>query len=60
MFSYQLAAVAELVDALETGRPLVSTGREARKALEIMLAMLKSHHNGNIRVNLPLRQTVPV
>jgi predicted dehydrogenase len=59
MFSYQLAAVAELVDALETGKPLVSTAREARKTLEIMLAMLKSHHAGNVRVDLPLAQSVP-
>jgi predicted dehydrogenase len=59
MFSYQSAAVAELIDCLETGKPLVSTGREARKTLEIMLAMLKSHQLGNVRVDLPLAQTVP-
>jgi predicted dehydrogenase len=60
MFSYQSAAVAELVHALETGAPLVSSGREARKTLEIMLAMLKSHHAGNIRVDLPLAQSLSV
>jgi predicted dehydrogenase len=59
MFSYQLAAVGELINALETGKPLVSTGHEARKTLEIMLAMLKSHHAGNVRVDLPLTQPVP-
>lgn len=59
MFTYQLAAVAELVDALEKGTQLVSTGREARKTLEIMLAMLKSHHQGNIRVDLPLTHAAP-
>ena len=58
MFSYQSAAVAELIHSLETGAPLVSSAREARKALEIMLAMLKSHHQGNVRVDLPLAQTV--
>ncbi len=58
MLSYQAAAVAELIDSLENGKPLVSTGREARKTLEIMLAMLKSHHQGNIRVNLPLAESV--
>lgn len=58
MFSYQSAAVAELVDALESGRPLVSTAREARKTVEIMLAMLKSHQMGNVRVDLPLGQAV--
>jgi predicted dehydrogenase len=59
MFAYQSAAVAELVDCLESGKPLVSSGREARKTLEIMLAILKSHHQGNIRVDLPLAQGVP-
>ncbi|MBV7332061.1 Gfo/Idh/MocA family oxidoreductase [Chloroflexi bacterium TSY] len=54
MQSYQLGAVAELVHVLEHGGKLVSTGREARKTLEIMLAMLKSHERGNVRVNLPL------
>lgn len=58
MFSYQAAAVAELISALETGRPLVSTGREARKTLEIMLGMLKSHQLGNVRVDLPVAQSV--
>jgi predicted dehydrogenase len=59
MYSHQLAALAELIDALETGRPLVSDGREARKSLEIMLAMLRSHQLGNVRVDLPLAQRVP-
>lgn len=58
MFSQQLAAVAELVDSLETGKPLVSSGREARKTLEIMLAILKSHQMGNVRVDLPLATSV--
>jgi hypothetical protein len=47
------------VDCLESGKPLVSSGREARKTLEIMLAILKSHHQGNVRVDLPLAQGVP-
>jgi predicted dehydrogenase len=59
MYTFQLAAVAELVDVLESGRPLVSSGREARKTLEIMLAMLKSHQQGNVRVDLPLAESVP-
>jgi predicted dehydrogenase len=58
MQSFQLAAVYELIDALETGRPLVSPAREARKTLEIMLGMLRSHQLGNVRVNLPLAQQV--
>jgi predicted dehydrogenase len=51
----QLGAVAELVHVLEHGGSLVSPGPEARKALEIILAMLASHARGNARVDLPLR-----
>ena len=56
----QHAAVVELVDALEAGAshgaavPLTCGGDEARKTLEIMLAMLRSHARGNVRVDLPL------
>jgi predicted dehydrogenase len=55
MYTYQLAALAELVQVLEQGGHLISPAREARKTLEILLAMLKSHEMGNIRVNLPLQ-----
>jgi UDP-N-acetylglucosamine 3-dehydrogenase len=58
MFTQQLASVAELIDCLESGKPLVSPAREARKTLEIMLAMLKSHHQGNVRIDLPLSSPV--
>lgn len=54
MVSYQLAYLTEVINALEKGTPLVSPARAARKTLEIMLAMLKSHELGNVRVNLPL------
>lgn len=54
MYTYQLASVGELVYVLEHGGELVSPAREARKALEIILAILQSHHAGNVRVNLPL------
>lgn len=54
IFTYQLGAVAELIRVLEQGGQLVSPAREARKTLEIMLAMLRSHEQGNVRVNLPL------
>ena len=54
MYTYQLAALAELIQVLEQGGDLISPAREARKTLEIMLAMLKSHELGNVRVNLPL------
>lgn len=55
MYTYQLAAVAELIQRLEEGGELISPAREARKTLDIMLAMLKSHELGNVRVNLPLQ-----
>lgn len=54
MFTQQLAYVAEAIEALEQGRPLVSPGTEARKTLAVMLAILQSHCNGNVRVDLPL------
>jgi len=50
----QLAAVTELINVLENGGELVSPAREARKALEIMLGILKSHRKGNVRVDFPL------
>ncbi|MBI3923898.1 MAG: Gfo/Idh/MocA family oxidoreductase [Armatimonadetes bacterium] len=54
---YELGALSELIHALENGCELVSSGREARKTLEIMLAILKSHELGNARVALPLGST---
>ena len=54
MSTYQLAALAELIQCLEQGGALISPARAARKTLEVMLAMLKSHELGNVRVNLPL------
>ena len=48
----QLAAVGELIHVLENGGDLVSSGREARKTLEIMLGMLRSHQEGNRRVDM--------
>jgi len=51
---FQLAAVAELIHVLEHGGELVSPARDARQALEIMLAILRSHQLGNARIDLPL------
>jgi UDP-N-acetylglucosamine 3-dehydrogenase len=54
-FERQLAAVHELIHVLENpGTELVSSGHEARRTLEIILAMLASHTNGNKRIDLPL------
>jgi predicted dehydrogenase len=52
MHQGQAAYVPEIVDKLENGGDLVSTGREARKTLQIMLGILESHHAGNVRVDL--------
>ena len=50
----QTAAVAELIRILEEGGDLVSPAREARKTVEIMMGILKSHHGGNCRVDFPM------
>lgn len=53
-YERQLAAVHELIHVLQNpGTPLVSSGQEARKTLEIILAMLASHTRGNARIDLP-------
>ncbi len=55
LYERQLAAVHELIEKIENPEiELVSSGREARKTLEIILAMLASHTSGNRRVDLPL------
>lgn len=53
-YTHQLGYVAEVVRVLEDGGALVSPGQEARKTLEVLLGMLKSHELGNVRVNLPI------
>ncbi len=52
MYTKQSGAVAELVDVLDNGGTLISPPEEARKTLQVMLGILESHHNGNIRVDL--------
>jgi len=55
LYERQLAAVHEMIHVLEhPATPLVSSGHEARRTLEIILAMLKSNAGGNSRVELPL------
>jgi len=51
-----LAAVTELIQVHEQGGELLCSGRMARKTLEVILAMLRSHTLGNVRVNLPLAE----
>ena len=48
------AAVADLIQAIETGSPTASPPREARKSLAVILAMLQSQAAGNIPVRFPL------
>lgn len=50
--THQLGAVAELIQVLENGGELISPAPAARQAVAVMLAMLKSHAEGNVRVNL--------
>ncbi len=52
--AYQTAALTEMIDVIENGGALISDGREARKTLEIMLGILKSHEEGNRRVDFPI------
>jgi predicted dehydrogenase len=53
------AAIAELVGLIENGGEGQCSPREARKALEIILAVLRSQEWGNVRVDLPLEDAVP-
>ncbi len=50
--THQLGAVAELIHVLEKGGDLISPASAGREAVAIMLAMLQSHAEGNVRVNL--------
>ncbi|MDA0838411.1 MAG: Gfo/Idh/MocA family oxidoreductase [Planctomycetota bacterium] len=50
--THQLGGLYEIIDVIENGGELISSGREARKTVQIMLGILKSHHAGNVRVNL--------
>ncbi len=54
MLQQKGALVAELIHVLEHGGDLVSPGCDARMTLELLLGILKSHENGNNRVNFPL------
>ncbi|MDE0670693.1 MAG: Gfo/Idh/MocA family oxidoreductase [Caldilineaceae bacterium] len=51
---HQAGAVAELVQVLDHGGTLASPGTKARQSLEILLAMLQSHVEGNAKVAMPL------
>ena len=53
-----LAAVQDLIESIEQGRPPRSSGEDGRAALEIGLAFHKSSTGGMARVNLPLADTL--
>jgi len=46
--------IADLLEAVETGRPPAITGEEARRPLEVILAVYRSAQEGR-EVSLPLR-----
>jgi predicted dehydrogenase len=52
-----LGAVDELITVLEQGGELISSGQSARRTVEVLLAMLRSHTLGNAPVHLPLVET---
>ena len=47
------AAYQELIDVIENGGESVSSGREARKTLKIMLGFLRSQQEGSRLIDLP-------
>ena len=48
-----VAAYRELIDKIENGGDGVSSGREARKTVQIMAGFLKSHQAGSSLVDVP-------
>lgn len=54
--SGMVAAVADLLHVLEHGGETLSPPREARKSVELMLALLQSSHLGGALVRLPLEE----
>jgi predicted dehydrogenase len=48
------AGLEELLRVLEHGGQTTCDGREALKTVELLLGMLRSHTEGNVRVDLPL------
>jgi len=49
-----LAGIEELIRLMEHGGAPSSSGRDGRRVVEIILAMLASQQRGNVRVDLPL------
>ena len=48
------ATVRDLIKVMENGGETISSPREARNTLEIMLGFLASQKNGNVRIDFPL------
>ncbi len=49
-----LTIVADLINAIETGKPPKCSGEDARAALEIAIGLRESHRRGGVKVGLPL------
>lgn len=56
-YSGMESAIREIIRCIETGEKTISDAREALKTVEIMIGMLESQKNGNIRINLPLARS---
>jgi len=54
--SMTAAAVADLVQAVRTGRDTRSTGEDGRMAFEVAMSFVESERQGGARVPLPLAQ----
>ncbi|MBM3934606.1 MAG: Gfo/Idh/MocA family oxidoreductase [SAR202 cluster bacterium] len=47
-------SVNALVDAVDTGAPVLCSGETLRQSLELVIAMRESHRRGIVKVNMPL------
>lgn len=53
--SRSMAALEDLIEALEAGRTPLSDARLSARAMELCLALHASHRNGGCRVDFPLK-----
>lgn len=49
-----LTIVADLINAIENGKPPKCSGEDGRAALEIAIALRESHRRGGVKVPLPI------
>lgn len=55
-FTGMECAIREIIRCIETGCKTISDAREALKTVEIMIGMLLSQKNGNVKVTLPIER----